>query len=296
MRGCIQDLLPSNATDCLSNSDICKTCPEDNCNTRIKFQECYDCNSQTDPQCAKNPRMASTQLCKDYCSKCATGINKGFTRRKCVLQSTLHSNEFETCEVNNCNDVIYPKDRLKCYQCNGESDCDLKPTQKSFMPEPCEMYSAIDQCFTYAGPSKFFIRLNLKGFTFHEFFILADKKIYRGCSSDGKEPRLKCEMAITQKNGTCVKCPESGCNSQPKFSQAKLSCVECDDEEECVFGQDPAKATACEKEVAFGDVETCFIQSITGNIFISLPFSSRFHFISICLIAATFSIHQVQKR
>lgn len=270
MRGCVGDLPLSNATECLNNSDICKTCQGNNCNTRIKFQECYDCNSQNDPKCAKDPKSTSiTQLCKHYNSKCATGIDNGNTHRKCIPESVVSSNEFETCAGINCNDEIYPKNRLYCYQCDREADCDLNPSQRYFKPEPCEFYSNIDQCFTYAGPGKinFYFYLNRKILKVH--FILKDKKISRGCSSDGKASRLKCEMVVSHKNGTCIKCNESGCNNQPKFSPAKLSCSECDDENECVFGQNSTKTAICKKQVALGDLETCFTQSVKGLIFIT---------------------------
>lgn len=156
-RGCVQDLLPLNATDCLSNSGTCKTCPGKNCNTRTQFQECHTCTSTIDPQCAKIPKLTGTEVCKDYNSKCGTEIDQDAnTSRKCIPENlpfkSATAKNYETCDGINCNHKIFPKDRLQCYQCNGEAACDLETSKKSLKPEACEAYAEYDQCFSYAGP------------------------------------------------------------------------------------------------------------------------------------------------
>lgn len=102
------------------------------------------------------------------------------------------------------------------------------------------------------------------------YFILTDKKVFRGCLSDPKDPRFLCELANTYKNATCLMCHESGCNSEPKLTPAKLSCVKCNDENECAFGQRSTKLTACKNDVEIGSEETCFTQTKPSNIHIFL--------------------------
>lgn len=80
--------------------------------------------------------------------------------------------------------------------------------------------------------------------------------MYRGCLSDTSEARLLCERGD---NGTCAKCPNSGCNDRSKFRKPKLSCIQCSDSESCAFGYDPKEAKPCTQEVAFGDEESCFV-------------------------------------
>lgn len=161
-RGCIQNVPLSIASQCFNNSDTCKTCDTgENCNSLIEFNECLSCNSTIDPHCVNDPGSSSSEICRDLNSKCATKIDKnGNTIRMCASNKTLvqDAKKFEVCEGAFCNHKLFPSERLQCYQCNGEDDCDLDSYQQSFKPEPCNIYAEYDQCFTYVGPSK----INLK--------------------------------------------------------------------------------------------------------------------------------------
>ncbi|XP_055307068.1 uncharacterized protein LOC129571321 [Sitodiplosis mosellana] len=248
-RGCIQDLNPEKAAKCLANSDTCKSCRATDCNSKTEFQECYSCNSQCDPLCARNVRLANTEVCKWYYSKCVTGIDRiGYIHRQCAEQhrtfEQLFSNQFQLCQGDKCNGGVYPANILQCFQCTGDDKkCDM--TKNALEPESCSIASVHDQCFTYIGP---------------------DKKVFRGCLSDATEQRLLCELVNEHKNGSCVKCDRSGCNKQPKFVQPKLSCMHCTDSEECAFGLRFSNQTmACKNPVVFGDEETCFTHSISGS-------------------------------
>lgn len=149
-RGCLQDLKLTNATHCIYNSDTCKSCTGTRCNERAKYQECYSCNGENEPQCAKNAELTNIETCRNYRSSCGIEIDeKGFTHRGCLNQASnfrkkLSNNTF-ICDEDNCNVEIFPKDRLKCYQCSGNEECNLD----SIKPEPCTIYVKHDQCFTY---------------------------------------------------------------------------------------------------------------------------------------------------
>lgn len=149
-RGCVEDLPPEESADCLSNSDSCKVCMEQNCNTRLHFQECYVCNSRSDPQCVKDPQCSD--ICEKYDSRCMVGVDSnGLTHRQCTVEKVVLNSKFKICTENNCNKEIFPADRLMCYQCSGDKKCDsLQRSNADLLkPEPCNVYSIFDQCFTY---------------------------------------------------------------------------------------------------------------------------------------------------
>lgn len=88
--------------------------------------------------------------------------------------------------------------------------------------------------------------------------------MYRGCLSD-QNSRLICDREYVNVTGICVKCPDSKCNSMPKFQTPTLSCVECSGYEECAFGQNPKNVEKCKKKVTFGSNESCFIRYSSGE-------------------------------
>lgn len=158
-RGCIQDLKPAVAKECRSNSDTCKMCTEKDCNSKQKFNECYSCNSRSDPFCARNVRLTNTEICKSYHSNCVTGIDRnGFIHRQCADKNTNYANQFpkqfELCEGDKCNSKVYPPEVLQCIQCTGDDKkCDMMDN-KLAVAEPCSTSSAYDQCFTYIGKGR----------------------------------------------------------------------------------------------------------------------------------------------
>ncbi|XP_031624827.1 uncharacterized protein LOC116341726 [Contarinia nasturtii] len=253
-RGCITDLSSNMKTICVGNSNDCKSCVGNNCNAKVKFHECYNCNSKTDLQCSRDASLTDTKTCRTYYSECLTGIDRnGYTHRRCTNQQKSFKREFSDnlilCDDEKCNVKIYPKGILKCYQCNGKKECDLTEGSK-LKPQRCTMLSQYDQCFTYVNQ---------------------EKKIFRGCLSDQSETRLLCDRADKHENGTCVKCRSDSCNNQPRLRKPNLSCMSCTETEtkECAFGQDSSKAIACENQVVFGDKETCFTRFVndTQNVY-----------------------------
>lgn len=156
-RGCIQDLTPSEGQECLNGTETCKSCEWSNCNTKTSFQECYNCNSKNDRRCSRGVQSAKKEVCKTYYSACIIGIDKeGYTHRGCSMdyKDMMHgfSHRYDNCAENNCNSQIFPEDRLKCYQCNGEESCNfMSPdsTDVNLQPQPCGISSDFDQCFTY---------------------------------------------------------------------------------------------------------------------------------------------------
>lgn len=92
--------------------------------------------------------------------------------------------------------------------------------------------------------------------------------MFRGCLSDATNERLLCERVNEYENGTCVKCNTTGCNNQSKFREPTLSCMNCTGSDDCAFGLESLNFPyVCEKQILFGDEETCFTQWISGNCF-----------------------------
>lgn len=124
------------------------------------FQQCIDCDSKYDIKCLGNETTTSHQ-CENYLSTCLIGIDShGFTHRRCSKDYERDSlefpnNRFVVCPKNKCNNQIYPPNRLQCYQCNGEPECDYKfnltepLTMSDRVLTPCNSFSVYDQCYAY---------------------------------------------------------------------------------------------------------------------------------------------------
>lgn len=137
-----------------------------NCNLKESFQHCIYCNSRDDLECARNTSLGVSTVCNDYLGTCVTGIDAhGTTHRRCgkdYAHETIEfpNDQFKVCRLNNCNNIIFPPNRLHCYQCNGEKECDFMPTETttglstSLMLQPCATFSELDQCFAYLSEGK----------------------------------------------------------------------------------------------------------------------------------------------
>lgn len=160
-RGCELDLSAEFKDKCSGESNHCKICKGNNCNKKVEFQHCYICTSEDDSNCVETASTNELVICPNYQDKCLTAIDSAnFTIRQCVSSKTLPNLDtllnFEVCDENSCNGNIFPEDRLQCFQCDGESTCDLLQTDQNETLEqkPCQIYSEHDQCFTYIDGSK----------------------------------------------------------------------------------------------------------------------------------------------
>lgn len=278
-RGCMQDLFPD-AFLCSNKSDTCKMCIGNNCNKRNQFQECYSCSSETDSQCSRNPQLTSSEICNDYDSICMIGIDEnGHIHRQCKSRkSDTTASDFKNdfiCDDIKCNVDLFPKDRLKCYQCVGDECSDLSNssngTEVSVKSEPCAILLQREQCYTYIDKGKIINKILSHICAINNF---TDKVIVRGCLSDSTNESLMCKQS-----SACVKCTTSGCNNYSRYKKPEFSCVKCSDLEECAFGQNTSLVIPCANEVSLGDEESCYIRSI-GN-----SFYYRIHLIQIIIVS-----------
>uniref|UniRef100_A0A336MP54 CSON002700 protein n=1 Tax=Culicoides sonorensis TaxID=179676 RepID=A0A336MP54_CULSO len=257
-RGCLHTI-PNEIlkNECASNSTNCKICEATECNKKVNFQECIECDSNTNENCATLSDVSKLPLvrCKNYHDKCYARLYKDDTNhlntiRGCASEDficPLNDTNCLTCDSNNCNNGVVPISRVQCFHCdeNVNPDC-------SFMSEKlpplhyCVKYDDVkgDQCYT---------KLDL------------NKKIIRGCISDLKS-QTECD-----KNGKCLKCNYDGCNRQLKFSKPSLFCVNCESNfnrnNSCLWGQHTSSAELCKNTVEFGTTEECFsMTSQTGHV------------------------------
>lgn len=67
------------------------------------------------------------------------------TYRGCKPSMQIGIQQSEVCQSDSCNDMIFPRKRLQCFQCGGY-DC-IFPNETHAM-KPCGNYVARDQCYT----------------------------------------------------------------------------------------------------------------------------------------------------
>lgn len=240
-RGCVNELDSYHKDECNTKQDLCKICDEDNCNLKAHFQQCYTCNSTYHSDCLKvSEESTPLMICEEYMASCMTGIDRrGYTHRRCRFNKTIEEDDVlvEFCEENKCNDNIYPDDRLQCFQCEGTKECEFLASDESengaLESQPCSVYSQYDQCFTL---------LDSKG------------KMHRGCTTDSTDSRILCENDA----GWCEKCFDNECNNEPKFKQANLACLKCNNSMECAFQLDEDDRELCTSIVKIDEHETCY--------------------------------------
>lgn len=89
-----------------------------------------------------------------------TGIDEdGHINRRCSEKNKdenidFPNGMFHVCSENKCNMNIFPENRLQCYRCNGEKECNFMSADDLVTtPElvPCGIFTEFDQCFAYLG-------------------------------------------------------------------------------------------------------------------------------------------------
>lgn len=215
-RGCVNQLTAKQRKKCLKQSKTCQTCFQPGCNQKDKFQQkCIICHGDEDDDCASTQNDQNTVHCLDYSASCLVGIDvDGFTHRQCSKNGSGDAHEFqlgyELCFREECNDGVYPNDRLQCYHCDGDADCTFKNTNSTTKEEllyACNLYQDDDQCFTAYG----------EGEIIH--LIIPDEKVFRGCLSDESEISNACKKSPD----SCKMCRESGCNDHMKSNNKSNS-------------------------------------------------------------------------
>lgn len=78
---------------------------------------------------------------------CAIWVEGSKTGRGCDSDNIEHVMRNATCDLDLCNNFIYPSNRLKCVDCDvGQEDCVYETINYLF---PCKKYVEVDTCYTY---------------------------------------------------------------------------------------------------------------------------------------------------
>uniref|UniRef100_A0A182PPI5 DUF753 domain-containing protein n=1 Tax=Anopheles epiroticus TaxID=199890 RepID=A0A182PPI5_9DIPT len=239
-RGCLSDLTKSESTiasQCLNAKDrSCKLCSDDGCNSQSV--QCFVCNTNDNADCADSPAEGNHQ---PYLQPCGTGqcvaLLEGTTTWKgCSEDFKANCESEETCQLfqgSRSNGVIYPADRIRCYQCEG-SGCD-----ESRNVTTCQQYDSNDECYTYVSDAG---------------------EIFRGCLSD-----TETSNACTEHPDECLKCSDAeGCNNEPVQLQNELICAQCYGAADC--DRETQRFEQCIQPVLLGRHDSCYVQSFAGEV------------------------------
>lgn len=208
-RGCITDIDGGKRTLCESDSETCKKCMGNECNSKTVFQTCLTTDE-------KNLSNNFTKLCKRYTDRCFVHVLDNNTRRGCVsdlIESPIHGIDLmedckneKICEIcsdrNNCNDREVKEEH--CLVCSTKDDlfCSYYP-EKLQTSERCPMRLKRMGCF-----------LSRNGALHAE----------RGCMSQLDErEQYNCKRP---KSTECKMCLGDNCNEKRYFQQ----CVDCNSE------------------------------------------------------------------
>lgn len=152
IRGCVEDLSAEDAHTCSSsNSNKCQACTGHRCNERVSFhQSCFKCKSSVQSSCLEKSNDITAVRCMNYSSSCLVGVDSfGHTHRTCGYGERENKDNFpfgyESCNGEECNDFVFPNDRLYCYRCE-DSGKKLDVDQHMGI---CQVYSITNHCYTY---------------------------------------------------------------------------------------------------------------------------------------------------
>lgn len=106
--------------------------------------QCYSCDSAADENCATLKLNTTAIECADNCAIWIDGVD---TFRGCESDIPSEVTLSHTCDVNGCNQIIFPPDRIKCVKCSADED--FCTTPDADLLYPCQNFAANDSCYTY---------------------------------------------------------------------------------------------------------------------------------------------------
>lgn len=155
-RGCMSMLDSSMLSDCRAGDRDCKMCIGNECNKKLDFQICYNCDSELDgDNCIHEPWKLKHGLCPNYLDYCYTMVENGRVQRNCTgdkaipnISNCTENNECKYCENRrSCNDEVF---RTKtCIACNSNNDpmCANDTTFELF--EECPISLHTHKCYHF---------------------------------------------------------------------------------------------------------------------------------------------------
>lgn len=152
----MSDLKNDDLDICISkNHESCRICEGINCNKKNRPQQCIQCNSDDDEDCAKKPHIITTTECNQFQDKCVTVIHGNNTVvRDCYNNLNLDKNyckenpwHCNICDGDGCNTVL-SIDKF-CQECNSKENPDCKHNLDNTMNVNCPISAKYPGCYHF---------------------------------------------------------------------------------------------------------------------------------------------------
>lgn len=208
-RGCISDLETQQRETCQQNNTNCLKCAYAKCNkddSKLKVEFCIGCDSESEANCLKENSQLEVRCSTNQCYTRLTEKQDKFygqhIERGCLsdLQAVTQCNspDCRSCTGKNCNDKLFPANRISCKRCQSES-CNGGAVDKI-----CNLYAVDEACLT--------------------FYNEDDAVIFRDCFADA--PTGTRELCNDPTNLQCTKCEGNLCNVDSRRRGNK--CYKCE--------------------------------------------------------------------
>jgi hypothetical protein len=196
---------------------------------------CFNCDSDKNENCSTLRNISTIESIECADEFCAIWLDGNRTLRGCKPTTIDEIDESKRilCNTENCNNFVFPRDRLQCVKCEEHDYFCMNPKDTNSFP--CKNYSPDDKCYT---------------------LIYGENQAIRGCLSDNDDEFTTCEAY----DDLCVKCAKSSCNIAVE-SSAPIQCITCNDDRAC--GYNPARNAPneiCESSCFSYKNETNFIR------------------------------------
>lgn len=223
-RGCITDLDEEKRELCESDSETCKKCIGNECNSKAVFQKCL----------ATDGEGFNNKTCKRYTDECFIHVSDNNVRRGCVsdlIESPIDGIDIVAdCE----NDEI-------CEKCSDRNNCNDREIEGEY----CLVCTSTDDLFCLHYPESLNASeqcpLTLKQigcYLQQDGFWYAE----RGCMSHLDSTR---QLGCKTSNSTCKMCLGNNCNEKRRFQ----TCADCNskvDGKDCIDKAFIAKIRTCD--------------------------------------------------
>lgn len=194
---------------CNKQDDTCKTCTGNDCNSKVSFQQCRQCNSTDNVSCIRSPGSVTTKLCRDYLDECFVHVVNDIVLRGCLANSREYENDCKNediCEKcsdkKNCNNRII--DGEFCMTCNTENDLNCRENLNITMRTQCKLAVKKMGCYRYDDGGDI---------------------IKRGCLNDITSNEIK---MCRREDEFCKTCIGNDCNVKPSFQNCRVCSSETD--------------------------------------------------------------------
>lgn len=249
-RGCMADLDDATRKLCESDSETCKRCVGDECNSKTLFQKCLIANDMD---------STHSETCKRYTDECYIAVFNDSIRRGCT--SDLIESPFQAMEL-----ISICTNNELCETCSGTNDCN----DRQLKIEHCLVCTSEGDIYCKYYPSeKFSQKCPLALKEMGCYLSKTGLDIQRGCISElDSERREYCQ----RDDGTCRMCRGENCNKKTNFQE----CVDCDSKTDKSCMDSPFRAFGRVCPGYYGQCYTlvrdgAVIRNCTGDQHISMP-------------------------